>query len=130
KKKMILIVEDNEDLRFYLKDNLKGLYHVEEAVNGKDGWEKIKKLMPDLVVSDVMMPLMDGIELARKVKGETITAHIPMILLTAMGSEEKQLEGLKVGVNDYITKPFTFEIVASKIRNLILQQKMLQKKFQ
>ena len=130
KKKTIVIIEDNEDLRFYLKDNLKGQYHVEEATNGKEGWEKIKLLNPDLVVSDIMMPLMDGVELARKIKTETLTAHIPIILLSAMGSEEKQLEGLSVGVNDYITKPFTFEILASKIRNLIAQQKLLQKRFQ
>ncbi|OQP60553.1 hypothetical protein A3860_33265 [Niastella vici] len=130
KKKTIVVVEDNEDLRFYLKDNLKAQYHVEEATNGKEGWEKIKQLNPDLVVSDIMMPLMDGVELARKIKTETLTAHIPVILLTAMGSEEKQLEGFKVGVNDYITKPFTFEILASRIRNLLAQQKLLQKRFQ
>jgi signal transduction histidine kinase/DNA-binding response OmpR family regulator len=130
KRKLILLVEDNEDLRFYIKDNLKGQYKVEEALNGKEGWEKVKALNPDLVVSDIMMPLMDGIELAKKIKGETGTAHIPIILLTAMGSEEKQLEGLKAGVNDYITKPFTFEILASRIRNLMAQQKMLQKRFQ
>jgi DNA-binding response OmpR family regulator/nitrogen-specific signal transduction histidine kinase len=130
KKKTIIIVEDNEDLRFYLKDNLKGQYHVEEAINGKEGWEKIKLMNPDLVVSDIMMPLMGGVELARKIKNETLTAHIPVILLTAMGSEEKQLEGLKAGVNDYITKPFTFEILASRIRNLLAQQKLLQKRFQ
>jgi signal transduction histidine kinase/ligand-binding sensor domain-containing protein/DNA-binding response OmpR family regulator len=130
KKKTILLVEDNEDLRFYLKDNLKGQYHVEEAINGKEGWEKAKLLNPDLIVSDIMMPLMDGVEMARKIKTETLTAHIPIILLSAMGSEEKQLEGLKAGVNDYITKPFTFEILASKIRNLVAQQKLLQKRFQ
>jgi DNA-binding response OmpR family regulator/nitrogen-specific signal transduction histidine kinase len=130
KKKRIIIVEDNEDLRFYLKDNLKEQYHIEEAANGKEGWEKIKRLNPDLVVSDIMMPLMDGVELAGKIKTETITAHIPVILLTAMGSEEKQLEGLKAGVNDYITKPFSFEILASRINNLLMQQKILQKKFQ
>jgi len=130
KKKTIVIVEDNEDLRFYLKDNLKGQYHIEEATNGKEGWEKIKLLNPDLVVSDIMMPLMDGVELARKIKTETLTAHIPVVLLTAMGSEEKQLEGLKAGVNDYITKPFTFEILASRINNLLAQQKLLQKRFQ
>ncbi|SKD00753.1 Signal transduction histidine kinase [Chitinophaga ginsengisegetis] len=130
KKKTIIVVEDNEDLRFYLKDNLKGQYHIEEAANGKEGWEKIKLLNPDLVVSDIMMPLMDGVELARKIKTETLTAHIPVILLTAMGSEEKQLEGLKAGVNDYITKPFTFEILASRINNLLAQQKLLQKRFQ
>ena len=97
KKKTILVVEDNEDLRFYLKDNLKGQYHIEEATNGKEGWEKIKQLNPDLVVSDIMMPLMDGVELARKIKTEMLTAHIPVILLTAMGSEEKQLEALRQG---------------------------------
>jgi signal transduction histidine kinase/ligand-binding sensor domain-containing protein/DNA-binding response OmpR family regulator len=129
KKKTILVVEDNEDLRFYLKDNLKGQYHVEEATNGKEGLEKAKLLNPDLVVSDIMMPLMDGVEMARRIKAETLTAHIPIILLSAMGSEEKQLEGLKAGVNDYITKPFTFEILASKIRNLVAQQKLLQKRF-
>lgn len=130
RKKTILVVEDNEDIRFYLKDNLKANYKVEEAVNGKEGWEKIKHLNPDLVVSDIMMPLMDGVELARKIKTETLTAHIPVILLTAMGSEEKQLEGLKAGVNDYITKPFTFEILASRIKNLLVQQELLQKRFQ
>jgi len=130
KKKTILIVEDNEDLRFYLKENLRGQYHVEEAVDGKEGWEKIKSMNPDLIVSDIMMPLMDGIELAKKIKNETISAHIPVILLTAMGSEEKQIEGFQAGVNDYITKPFTFEILASRIKNLLAQQKLLQKRFQ
>ncbi len=130
KRKTILIVEDNEELRFYLKDNLKSDYHIEEATNGKEGWEKTKLLNPDLVVSDIMMPLMDGVELARKIKTETLTAHIPVVLLTAMGSEEKQLEGLKAGVNDYITKPFTFEILASRINNLLAQQRLLQKRFQ
>jgi len=130
KRKTIVVVEDNEDLRFYLKENLRGLYHVEEAVNGKEGWEKIKLINPDLVVSDIMMPLMDGIELAKKIKTDTLTAHIPVILLTAMGSEEKQIEGFQAGVNDYITKPFTFEILASRIKNLLAQQKLLQKRFQ
>jgi signal transduction histidine kinase/ligand-binding sensor domain-containing protein/DNA-binding response OmpR family regulator len=130
KKKTILVVEDSEDLRFYLKDNLKGQYKVEEATNGKEGWEKIKLLNPDLVVSDIMMPLMDGVELVRKIKAETLTAHIPVILLTAVGSEEKQLAGFKAGINDYITKPFTFEILDSRIRNLLAQQELLHKRFQ
>lgn len=128
-KKTILVVEDNEDLRFYLKENLKKLYHIEEAANGKEGWEKVKSLNPDIVVSDIMMPVMDGIELAKKIKSETQTSHIPVILLTAMGSEEKQIEGYNVGVNDYITKPFIFDILVSRIRNLVAQQKLLQKKF-
>ncbi len=130
KKKTILVVEDNEDLRFYLKDNLKSTYHVEEAINGKEGWEKVRELQPDLVVSDVMMPLMDGIELAKHIKADTLTAHIPVILLTAVGNNDKQVEGFAIGVSDYITKPFTFEILAARISNLFAQQKMLQRKFQ
>jgi signal transduction histidine kinase/DNA-binding response OmpR family regulator len=130
KKKTILLVEDNEDFRFYLKDNLKTLYNVEEAANGKEGLEKVRKLNPELVVSDIMMPLMNGIELARKIKSDTITAHIPVILLTAVGSEEVQMEGYDIGINDYITKPFTFEILASRIKNLLAQQKLLKKNFQ
>jgi signal transduction histidine kinase/ligand-binding sensor domain-containing protein/DNA-binding response OmpR family regulator len=129
-RKTILIVEDNEDLRFYLKDNLQSSYTIVEAVNGRQGWDLVKSRNPDLVVSDIMMPELNGIELARLIKGETATAHIPVILLTAMGSEEKQLEGYQIGINDYITKPFTFEILASRIQNLLAQQKLLQKRFQ
>ncbi|MFL9484345.1 two-component regulator propeller domain-containing protein [Chitinophagaceae bacterium LWZ2-11] len=128
-RKTILLVEDNEDLRFYLKDNLRKIYNVEEAVNGQEGWEKVKALNPDLIVSDIMMPVMDGIEMSRKIKSEIHSAHIPIILLTAMGGEEKQLEGYQIGVNDYIKKPFVFDILASRIKNLIAQQKLLQKKF-
>ncbi|SHM49504.1 Signal transduction histidine kinase [Chitinophaga jiangningensis] len=130
RRKTILVVEDNEDLRFYLKDNLKRLYDVEEATNGKEGWEKAKQLLPDLVISDVMMPLMDGVTMAKMIRGERATAHIPVILLTAMGSEQKQLEALDAGINDYITKPFTYEVVESRIRNLIAHQMHLQKRFQ
>ncbi|MGZ5248289.1 MAG: response regulator, partial [Flavitalea sp.] len=130
RKKTILVVEDNEDLRFYLKDNLKSQYHVVEAVNGKEGWEKAKQISPDLVVSDVMMPLMDGMELAKQLRSDTITAHIPVILLTAVGNTDKQVEAYKLGISDYITKPFTFEILESRINNLFAQQKLLQKKFQ
>lgn len=128
--KLILLVEDNEDMRFYLKDNLKSHYQVLEAANGKVAWEIIQKMMPDLVVSDVMMPEMTGLELAKKIKAERQTAHIPVILLTAVGNEEKQLEGFQIGVNDYITKPFTFEILASRIKNIIAQQSLLHSRFQ
>lgn len=130
KTKLILLVEDNEDMRFYLKDNLKAEYQVMEAANGKVAWEIIRQTMPDLVVSDLMMPEMTGLELARKVKNERHTAHIPVILLTAVGNEEKQLEGFQIGVSDYITKPFTFEILASRIKNIIAQQNLLHSRFQ
>jgi len=130
KKSSILLVEDNEDFRFYLKDNLKHRYHVTEAINGRDGWEKIKQLQPDLVVSDVMMPVLDGIELSKKIKTDPRTSHIPVILLTAMSNEETELVGFRAGINDYITKPFTFEILASRIRNLLNIQEQMRKKFQ
>ncbi|QJB31916.1 response regulator [Chitinophaga oryzae] len=128
--KTILVVEDNEDLRFYLKDNLRGQYHIEEATNGKEGWEKVKSCNPDLVVSDIMMPLSDGIDLVKHIRTETGTAHIPVILLTAVGDEGRQLQAFAAGANDYITKPFTFEILDSRIKNLLAQQKLLQKRFQ
>ncbi|MBC9932722.1 response regulator [Chitinophaga qingshengii] len=130
KMKTILVVEDNEDLRFYLKDNLRMQYHIEEAVNGKEGWEKVKSCHPDLVVSDIMMPLSDGIDLVKNIRTETGTAHIPVILLTAVGDEGRQLQAFAAGANDYITKPFTFEILDSRIKNLLAQQQLLQKRFQ
>jgi signal transduction histidine kinase/DNA-binding response OmpR family regulator/sugar lactone lactonase YvrE len=130
KKTTILLVEDNEDFRFYLKDNLSQNFNVVEAVNGKDAWEKIKETLPDLVVSDIMMPFTNGIELSRKIKTDTLTSHIPVILLTAMAAEEMQIEGYKIGINDYITKPFNFEILLYRIKNILLQQKQLRKHFQ
>jgi len=118
-KPLILLVEDNEDFRFYLKDNLKNYYHVLEAANGKEGWQQALSQHPQLIVSDIMMPEMDGIELSRKIKADKRTSHIPVILLTALTKEEEQLKGLATGVSDYMTKPFNFEILNAKIRNLL-----------
>ena len=126
----MLIAEDNDDFRFYLKDNLKLKYTVVEASNGKEGWQKIKDILPDLVVSDIMMPQLTGIDLSRRIKNDPRTAHIPIILLTAMESEETQLEGYQIGINDYIAKPFTFEILDARIKNLLSQKKQLKKDFQ
>jgi DNA-binding response OmpR family regulator len=123
----ILIVEDNEDFRFYLKDNLGLHFRIVEASNGKEGWQKAQELRPDLVVSDIMMPVMNGLELARKIKHDPRTATVPVILLTARTEEEQQLEGLDTGANDYITKPFSFEILLSRIRNLLSEQKSSKK---
>ncbi len=128
-KSTILLVEDNEDFRFYLKDNLKQFYNVIEAMNGKLGWEKAKEHQPDLVVSDIMMPLMNGIELSRKIKSDPRTSHIPVVLLTAMTNDETELEGFRAGINDYISKPFTFEILASRIRNLLALREQIRKRF-
>jgi signal transduction histidine kinase/ligand-binding sensor domain-containing protein/DNA-binding response OmpR family regulator len=128
RKPLLLLVEDNDDFRLYLKDNLKGHYSILEASNGKQGLQKALSSVPDLIVSDVMMPEMDGIQLCRSVKTDATTSHIPVILLTARTGEEQKIEGFDSGANDYITKPFNFEILQSRIRNLIVQQHALQKK--
>ena len=116
---IILLVEDNEDFRFYLKDNLRNNYRILEAANGKEGWQKALSGHPQLIVSDVDMPSMDGILLTRKLKADKRTMHIPVILLTALTGEGPQLKGLETGANDYITKPFSFEVLNAKIKNLL-----------
>jgi YesN/AraC family two-component response regulator len=115
----ILLVEDNDDFRFYLKDNLRNNYKVIEATNGKEGWQKTLFHHPHLIVSDISMPEMDGIELIEKLKSDKRTSHIPVILLTAITGQEQQIKGLKTGANDYITKPFNFEVLNAKIKNLL-----------
>jgi signal transduction histidine kinase/ligand-binding sensor domain-containing protein/DNA-binding response OmpR family regulator len=116
---VILLVEDNHDLRAYLKENLEMNYEILEAEDGKQALELLEKQLPDLILSDVMMPEMDGIELCKTVKRDKITCHIPFVFLTAKISEQQKLEGLKTGADDYIVKPFNFEILETKIYNLI-----------
>jgi signal transduction histidine kinase/ligand-binding sensor domain-containing protein/DNA-binding response OmpR family regulator len=130
KKPVILLIEDNDDMRFYLKDNLKQAFHIVEAVNGKDGWQKALALHPNLIVSDVSMPEMNGIDLCNKIRHDERTAHIPVILLTAMVGDEDKLAGTASGANDYITKPFNFEILSSKITGLLQMQQTLKKTYQ
>jgi signal transduction histidine kinase/ligand-binding sensor domain-containing protein/AraC-like DNA-binding protein len=130
KKPTILLVEDNEDFRFYIKDNLKDFFNIIEAENGKKGWQKALSMHPNLVVSDISMPEMSGIDLCMKLKGDSRTSAIPVILLTALIGEEQQLKGLETGATDYMTKPFNFEILLSKIRNILSQQEHMRKTYQ
>ncbi len=130
KKQSILLIEDNEDFRFYLKDNLKEHYQIAEASNGKTGWSKALADHPDLIVSDISMPEMNGIDLCLKIRNDKRTSHIPVILLTAMTGEEQLLRGLETGASDYMTKPFNFEVLISKIKNLLIQQESLRKTYQ
>ena len=125
----LLLVEDNEDFRFYLKDNLRFQYHIIEAKDGEEGWSKVLSSLPDLMVSDVMMPRMNGLELCKKVKHDQRVSHIPIILLTARTAEEQKLEGFESGADDYVTKPFNFEILQSRIKNLIHKRELFQKDF-
>jgi signal transduction histidine kinase/ligand-binding sensor domain-containing protein/DNA-binding response OmpR family regulator len=115
----ILLVEDDSDFRFYLKDNLAPIFTILEASNGQEGWKKTLAAQPHLVVSDVNMPLMDGLELCKKIKGDVRVRHIPVLLLTALSGEEDQLRALGTGANDFISKPFNVEILLSRIRNIL-----------
>ncbi|MDR0542842.1 MAG: response regulator [Dysgonamonadaceae bacterium] len=126
KKRSILLVEDDNDLRVFVKTMLEEDYAVTEARNGREGWEKACKFMPDFAVSDIMMPEMDGIELLQKLKEDFHTSHIPVILLTAKTTIESKLEGLMYGADDYITKPFNMPYFKARIRNLFEQRKRLQ----
>lgn len=123
-KPVLLLVEDNDDFRFYLRENLRSYFRITEAGNGNEGWQKVLSMHPHLVVSDISMPQMNGIELCKKIKNDERTKHIPVVLLTALTGEEQQLKGLEIGANDYMTKPFNFEILLSKIRNLLQQQEL------
>jgi signal transduction histidine kinase/ligand-binding sensor domain-containing protein/DNA-binding response OmpR family regulator len=125
----LLLIEDNGDFRYYLRDNLKTLYRIYEAKDGKEGLAKTLSLLPDLIVSDVMMPGMDGIELCRKIKNDSRVSHIPVVLLTARSKEEQKLEGLECGADDYITKPFSFDILQLRIKRLIQKQEQFHRDF-
>jgi signal transduction histidine kinase/ligand-binding sensor domain-containing protein/DNA-binding response OmpR family regulator len=129
KKHTLLLVEDNDDFRFYLKDNLKFFYSIVEARNGLEGWRQALSTHPDLIVSDIMMPEMNGIDLCRRIKTDERVSHIPVILLTARTGEEQRLEGFETGADEYISKPFNFEILESRIRNLINQREKSHKVF-
>ncbi len=116
---LILLVDDNNDFRSFMRESLKVHYCIREAKNGKEAWRMLSELQPDLIISDVMMPEMDGCELCRLVKSDVRTSHIPLILLTARTAEEHKLEGLEMGADDYIVKPFNFEILFLRIKKLL-----------
>lgn len=126
---LILIVEDNFDLRSFLVKTLKTDYRVLGAENGKEGFTMAKKYSPDLILSDVMMPVMDGIELCSRLKKEIQTSHIPVILLTAKSTVEDWIEGLETGADDYIPKPFNLDVLQARMANLIENRRKLKKMF-
>jgi signal transduction histidine kinase/DNA-binding response OmpR family regulator/ligand-binding sensor domain-containing protein len=129
-KEVILVVEDNPDVRKYIRAPLQKDYTVLEAIDGKKGVEKARKTIPDLIISDIMMPETDGYELCRILKKDVKTSHIPIVLLTAKASEESIIAGLETGADDYITKPFNIDILLIRIKNLIDLRRGLQEKFQ
>jgi DNA-binding response OmpR family regulator len=125
---LLLVVEDNPDICQYIKDIMQDSFRVEIAVDGKDGMAKCEELNPDIVISDIMMPRMDGIQMTRLLKNNPDTCHIPIILLTAKSSEESQIEGLGTGAEDYIIKPFNEQMVKSKVVNIIRSRRMLARR--
>jgi signal transduction histidine kinase/ligand-binding sensor domain-containing protein/DNA-binding response OmpR family regulator len=128
-KNIILIVEDNADVREYIKDSLGNDFQIEEASNGEQGVRKAEDIVPDLIISDIMMPKMDGNELTRILKNDEKTSHIPIILLTAKSEQASRLEGLETGADDYLTKPFDTKELRIRIKNLINIRKKLQEKY-
>jgi CheY-like chemotaxis protein/AraC-like DNA-binding protein len=128
-KTIILVVEDNYDMREYIKESLGEDYCVEEAVNGEQGVRKAENIIPDLIISDMMMPKMDGNVMTRILKNDEKTSHIPIIILTAKSGQESKLEGLETGADDYLTKPFDIKELQVRIKNLINVRRKLQEKF-
>ena len=122
----VLIVEDNDDLRNYLVDMLKTSYNIQACPNGKDALIIIREFNPDLVISDIMMPEMSGDELCSAIKGDLEMSHIPVVLLTALGDEKNMLEGLEIGADAYITKPFSVGILKATIKNLLANRALLR----
>jgi ligand-binding sensor domain-containing protein/DNA-binding response OmpR family regulator/nitrogen-specific signal transduction histidine kinase len=125
----ILIVEDNDEVRDFIKQSLEQLYHVHVSENGLEGWKTAVQILPDLIISDVMMPVMDGLELCKKIKTDVRTSHIPVIMLTAKSAPVHQVHGLQHGADAYITKPFSDQILKLNIHNLLSVRATLQKKY-
>ena len=123
----VLIVEDDDDLRQFVRSILEGDYDVHEASDGKEGFEKALELIPDFIVSDIMMPEVDGIELLRKVRENIYTSHILFLLLTAKTTLDSKLEGFEYGADEYISKPFSVSYFKARVKNLLLRRGELQK---
>lgn len=126
---IVLVVDDNADIRHFMKTQLQEYYEVYEAENGEAGWELAEKIIPDIVISDIMMPVMDGLELCTKIKTEVKTSHIPVILLTARTSILQIEEGLMTGADDYITKPFDADLLKIRIRNMIENRRKVKQAY-
>jgi len=125
-KDIILVVDDSAELRSYIRDALEPDYTIVAAANGEEGIQKAKKVIPDLIISDVVMPGIDGYHLCAILKNEITTSHIPIILLTARAAEENMIQGWETGADDYVTKPFNTKLLLARVRNLIQLRRQFQ----
>ena len=125
----ILIIEDNADMRNYIRKTLSAYYQIIEAKNGKEGFQKATDLLPDLIISDVMMPEMDGYKLCTLIKTNELTSHIPVILLTAKADRESKLIGLETHADDYLSKPFDMDELKLIVRNRIEERRKMRERF-
>ena len=128
-KEVMLIVEDNSELRQFLRGIFSPEYYVIEAANGEEGKEKAFKHLPDIIISDVMMPVKDGFQMMQELRNEITTSHIPLILLTAKTAIESKLEGLEYGADDYITKPFSATYLKARVRNILQSRLKIQEAY-
>ncbi|MEJ2507417.1 MAG: response regulator, partial [Ignavibacteriaceae bacterium] len=128
-KEIILVVEDNADVRAYIREQLEVDYKVVEASNGAEGISIAQTEIPDLLITDVMMPKMNGYEFSKRIRIDEKTSHIPIIMLTAKAALDDKIEGLETGIDAYITKPFSTKELKVRVKNLILQREKLRKRF-
>lgn len=126
---LVLIIDDNNGMRAYLRSILKDRYNVSEAADGRQGLEKARREVPKLIVCDVMMPVMDGLEFTRQLKEDIATSHIPVVLLTARSLPEQREKGYETGADSYLTKPFSGQVLLSRIDNLLRSRTLLRSLF-
>ncbi|MFB6343702.1 two-component regulator propeller domain-containing protein [Saccharicrinis sp. FJH62] len=128
-REMILVVDDNLEIIEYISESLSDLYQVITAENGKKGYELAGEKVPDIIISDIMMPVMDGVDMCKKIKTDIRTSHIPVILLTAKGSLQDKSEGYDAGADSYLTKPFSGNLLKSRIKNILDNRKRISESY-
>jgi DNA-binding response OmpR family regulator/predicted DNA-binding transcriptional regulator AlpA len=124
-KPLLLVIDDNADIRALVNQLLSDEYEIHEAENGKEGLAKAARFVPDLIICDIMMPVMDGLECCRRIKAEISTSHIPVLMLTACSMDEQRVEGYDSGADGYVSKPFNGEVLRARCRNLIANRRRI-----